>query len=337
MAETSEVVSAPVDSEPSFGMFKKRGARAKGNARRRLATPPQARSDDSSEEYSSEDESGRSIKRRKKNTGIVTGTSANYKSSGKDLSASTFDADRNASITSSNNATKQSNWYEQESNDALKSKSLLGSTRAMAKDPELPDGTYRGLSNQTSFIQRNPNAPTRAVGPVKAPTNVRTTTQTDYAPDVCKDYKQTGFCGFGDSCKFLHDRSDYKQGWQLDKEWESVTKGKKLQGTVVASANKNKGEEEDEDEEALLESIPFACIICKGDYKYPIITKCGHYFCENCALQRYRKDPSCAACGQGTNGVFNNAKKLKKLLERKRERELANGEESDEDGDDEDA
>lgn len=28
-------------------------------------------------------------------------------------------------------------------------------------------------------------------------------------PDICKDYKETGFCGFGDSCKFLHDRSDY--------------------------------------------------------------------------------------------------------------------------------
>ncbi len=42
---------------------------------------------------------------------------------------------------------------------------------------------------------------TRNFGPVKAPANVRTITVTDFAPDVCKDYKQTGFCGFGDSCK----------------------------------------------------------------------------------------------------------------------------------------
>ena len=24
-----------------------------------------------------------------------------------------------------------------------------------------------------------------------------------------------------DSCKFLHDRSDYKSGWQLEREWEA--------------------------------------------------------------------------------------------------------------------
>lgn len=122
---------------------------------------------------------------------------------------------------------------------------------------------------------------------------------------------------------FLHSREDMKQGWQLDREWENVTKGKKnLGGTVVASANRDKAGEKDEDdeEEAMLEKIPFACVICKQSYREPIITRCGHYFCEPCALKRYRKDPTCAACGAGTNGVFNSAKRLKKSLERKRER-----------------
>ena len=50
------------------------------------------------------------------------------------------------------------------------------------------------------------------------------------------------------------------------------------------------------------------------------MTKCGHYFCEGCALGRYRKNPSCAACGAGTGGVFNGAKGLRRILERKRER-----------------
>ena len=137
-----------------------------------------------------------------------------------------------------------------------------------------------------------------------------------------QDYKQTGFCGFGDSCKFLHAREDYKQGWQLDREWENVTKGKKVPGgTKVASAIRDQWFEDGEDEDdALLEGIPFACIICREKYKDPIVTRCGHYFCEGCALKRYRKDPSCAACGSGTGGVFNVAKGLKKLLERKRER-----------------
>ena len=109
----------------------------------------------------------------------------------------------------------------------------------------------------------------------------------------------------------------------MDRDWEIQTNGKKLSGRVVSQrkgAGKTAEDEEDEDDEELLESIPFACIICRKDYKDPIITKCGHYFCESCALQRYRKNPSCAACGAGTGGVFNVAKKLNTLLAKKKER-----------------
>jgi RING finger protein 113A len=81
------------------------------------------------------------------------------------------------------------------------------------------------------------------------------------------------------------------------------------------------GGDGEEEEAAMLEGIPFVCIICREGYKAPVVTRCGHYFCEGCALKRYRRDPSCAACGAGTNGVFNAAKRLKKLLERKKERE----------------
>ncbi len=70
----------------------------------------------------------------------------------------------------------------------------------------------------------------------------------------------------------------------------------------------------------MLENIPFVCIICKESYKSPILTICGHYFCEPCALKRYRRDPSCTACGAGTNGLFNSAKRLQMLLDKKRER-----------------
>lgn len=300
-------------------IFKKRSAKGKSNFRKRAATPPQA-SDDSSAYSSSEDESGRKIKRRKKNTGVVTAFSRNNATSNADLTSTKYTAERSSTIKSSNDATKQSNWYDENATDALSSKNLLGSTRSAPVGES--DGTYKGLANATKFVQKNPDAPNRSIGPIKAPTNIRTITVTDFAPDVCKDYKQTGFCGFGDSCKYLHAREDYKAGWQLDKEWENVTKGKKtLGGTKVASANRNAADPEDsEEEDALLEGIPFACILCKENYKDPIITKCGHYFCESCALKRYRKDPSCAACGSGTGGVFNVAKNLKKLLDKKREK-----------------
>ncbi|PMD63329.1 uncharacterized protein K444DRAFT_523288 [Hyaloscypha bicolor E] len=310
-------METPQATEP-IAIFKKRSAKGKSSFRKRAATPPPASDSDSADYSSSEDESGHKIKRRKKNIGAVTASSKNNAASTSDLTSTIYSADRSTTIKSSNDATKQSNWYDENATDALSSKSLLGTTRAK---PEAAEGTYKGLANATSFIQKNPNAPTKVVGPVKAPTNIRTITVTDFAPDVCKDYKQTGFCGFGDSCKFLHAREDYKQGWQLDKEWENVTKGKKVTGgTKIASANRNAEEEDSGDDDAILEGIPFACIICKEKYKDPIVTKCGHYFCESCALKRYRKDPSCAACGAGTGGVFNVAKGLMKLLDKKRDR-----------------
>ncbi|KAH8907487.1 CCCH and RING finger protein [Coniochaeta sp. PMI_546] len=293
--------------------FKKRGAKAKANIRKREATPPPANDSDSSDFSSSEDETGHRVKRRKRNTAVVGASSKDTTSKRSDWGVGPAEVDRSIPITDSNDATKQSNWYEK---DESGSKSIK--IKPADGDRVGPDGTYKGLANQTSYIEKNPDRQSKTVGPVKAPTNIRTITVTDFAPDVCKDYKNTGFCGFGDACKFLHAREDYKQGWQLDKEWETVTKGKKnLGGTVVASADRSKKNEDDDDED-IPEEIPFACIICGGPYKSPIVTRCGHYFCEPCALQRYRRDPSCAACGSGTQGVFNAAKKLQKILEKKK-------------------
>ncbi|KAK3944004.1 hypothetical protein QBC46DRAFT_376061 [Diplogelasinospora grovesii] len=328
--------STPESRAPAapVAIFKKRGAKAKANIRKRDSTPPPAAvvASDDDDFSSSEDESGPRTKRIKTKASVTASSNDQPAHRTKDLYTTTFVADKRfSSRAAADDATKQSNWYDDPvAGNSSSDKETTGeSIRATSKThngdrdtaSRVPDGTYKGLANQAKYIERNPNAPKRTVGPVKAPTNIRTITITDMAPDVCKDYKQTGFCGFGDSCKFLHAREDYKHGWQLDKEWETVTKGKKaLGGTIVASVDRksNEGEEDDDAEAAMLENIPFACIICKGPYQSPVMTRCGHYFCESCALKRYRKDPSCAACGAGTNGVFNSAKRLQKLLEKKR-------------------
>lgn len=337
MSDMTDNSSAALKMPEAQPLFKKRGGKT-SNIRKRPATPPSASSDESGY-TSSEDEEGPQIKRRRRVGGVTASSAIASKANVDELAASKFVADKSGEIKSTNDATKQSNWFDESSKDALSAKELLGTTRAKPNTSnEVPnDGTYKGASNYQSFVQKNPNAPSRQVGPVKAPTNIRTITVTDFAPDVCKDYKQTGFCGFGDSCKFLHAREDYKQGWELDKDWEIGTKGKKrgAAGNDKASAREDAGSDEDD---AALEGIPFACIICKKPYTSPVITKCGHYFCEKCALQRYRKSPSCAACGAGTGGVFNGAKGLKRLLEKKRDRAkqkrekaVANGEEIDDD------
>lgn len=167
-------------------VFKKRGAKAKANIRKRAATPPPADSD-SSDYSSSEDEAGQRIKRRRKDkSGNVTTSTKTSAAADADLGATVFKADRSVPITDSNDATKRSNWFDAEDMDSLSTKNLLGTTRS-AQQQEPPDGKYKGLANKPSFIQKNPDAPSRTVGPVKAPTNIRTITITDFAPDVCKD------------------------------------------------------------------------------------------------------------------------------------------------------
>ena len=192
MADTDAAV-------PPVAVFKKRGAKAKANLRKRPATPPPASDSDDSDYTSSADESGQRVKRRRKTAAAVAAASSRDHTAAAaattELSATVFAADRGRDLGSSNDATKQTNWFDEASE--LSSKNLLGSTRAMRpKGDDLPDGSYRGLANQTSFIQRNPNAPTRTVGPIKAATNIRTITITDMAPDVCTDYKKTGMFFF---------------------------------------------------------------------------------------------------------------------------------------------
>lgn len=170
------------------------------------------------------------------------------------------------------------------------------------------DKIYRGINNYQKFIKPKDttmgNASSGMVrkGPIRAPEHLRATVRWDYQPDICKDYKETGFCGFGDSCKFLHDRSDYKHGWQIERELEEGRYG----------ANDDENYEVSSDEE----DLPFKCFICRESFKNPIITKCRHYFCEACALQHYRKSKRCYVCNTQTNGVFNPAKELMAKMEK---------------------
>ena len=129
------------------------------------------------------------------------------------------------------------------------------------QDGEIDDGLYRGAANYLPTINKRSDVLDNKMktGPIRATANVRTITLVDYQPDVCKDYKETGFCGYGDSCKFLHDRGDYLAGWQLDK---------------LDPATNAPDQEEEEEEE-----VPFACLICRNQFTEPVVTKCGHYFC----------------------------------------------------------
>lgn len=189
MAEASgAAAAASADVEIPATLFKKRGAGAESNTRKKKIAP-RSEDEDDSHDSASDNETGQGIKRRRKGAGIISASSANNANQSttniKLSSASTVAADRSAAITGSDDATKQSNWFDEQGE-----KSRPGQTGAATTNR-----TYKELAHQTSFIQKNPNAPTpKSIGPQKAPSNVRTITLTDYAPDVCKDWKQTGYC-----------------------------------------------------------------------------------------------------------------------------------------------
>jgi len=179
------------------------------------------------------------------------------------------------------------------------------------------DGVYRGMSGYTDFIEKKESMQPKGLrgikaGPVKAAANVRMTSRFDYQPDLCKDYKETGYCGFGLACKFMHDRGDYKSGWQLEKEWDDKEKARResrASGKGDADKKENYEVEDGEDDE-----IPFACFICRKPFTNPVVTRCKHYYCESCALSHHRKSNKCFICNEPTNGIFNIPKKLVEKL-----------------------
>lgn len=168
------------------------------------------------------------------------------------------------------------------------------------------DKVYRGLNNYAQYYKKEGTAQGNASsgmvrkGPIRAPAHLRATVRWDYQPDICKDYKETGYCGFGDSCKFLHDRSDYKAGWQLELDHAAQQRGE-------AESDEDDAKYEIHSDE---ETLPFKCFICRNSFENPVVTKCKHYFCEKCALENYKKSQRCIICSQQTNGIFNPAKEL---------------------------
>ena len=76
------------------------------------------------------------------------------------------------------------------------------------------------------------------------------------------------------------------------------------------------GDAEESDEE-IEDDLPESCAICGTHWmnaKFPVVTACGHYFCERCALQHNGKENTCFQCGKDTGGTFNAAKDILKRV-----------------------
>ena len=97
-------------------------------------------------------------------------------------------------------------------------------------------------------------------------------------------------------------------GWQLDK--------------LAENPQKRVEDVEDSDSE---EDVPFACLICRKNFTNPVVTRCGHYFCSDCAIRRFTKTPKCIACGAQTGGIFNRADKILAKMKKKKTKKIGEG------------
>jgi RING finger protein 113A len=72
---------------------------------------------------------------------------------------------------------------------------------ATQNGPDAPmSGVYKGLNSYTKFSRAVEPAELGGIakrsgtqGPIRAPAFIRTTSRFDYQPNICKDYKETGF------------------------------------------------------------------------------------------------------------------------------------------------
>lgn len=159
-------------------------------------------------------------------------------------------------------------------------------TNIIRRAPKKPAATVKD-----DLEERNESRPVAAFLPAptsrdsNTPAANRWSVRIDYAPDVCKDYLETGYCGFGDSCKFLHDRGDYKLGWQIDAEQPSA----EIDYSILLASS----------------SIESGCGICgQGDDLSVIrlLPECGHRFCKACILGRLKAKLRCPTCGVPVKG-----------------------------------
>lgn len=206
----------------------------------------------------------------------------------------------------------------------VEASSESGSGQPSQKDLATSSNEYLPIKSTV-----NPTRNKFLAGPIRAPTNIRTTARFDYQPDICKDYKDTGFCGFGDTCIYLHDRGDTMSGWQLEQAWQKKQESKKQQQERQMEAFLNgtsatgDGDSDDGNLAAVGDDgLPFACHLCRGAFDEPIITPCGHYFCQSCLQKQIQNsnDSKCPICQKETHGVMNQPTKLiakkRKLLGR---------------------
>ena len=134
------------------------------------------------------------------------------------------------------------------------------------------------------------------------------TTIMEFQPDICKDWKETGTCSFGDECIYLHDRGTYLEGWNAGKDGD----------------HHNAEDVRSEDgPTSQAPRLPFACFLCRSKFlalvakdtqRRFVVTPCNHYFCEECVLAHTTQDATqygkCPQCDRRIGAAYADAQRL---------------------------
>lgn len=233
--------------------------------------------------------SGKDVKRRKLEVGLITNEAENKTSDDETIKS-------NDETTKSEDEVDKRKTPLSKDDKEVKPTTLLSSNNVSESDDEEEEN---GDNTITTFLNKRKQV--GSSGQIKQSKNLHSTVLIDYQPDICKDYAKTGYCGYGDNCKFLHSREDFKSGWKINKDW------------IQEEENDDDGIDERIKD---IKDIPFKCVICEDDYKNPVVTPCEHYFCRKCFSQNIKDTGSskCVICGENTHGTAKIATKLQSLL-----------------------
>ena len=219
-------------------------------------------------------------------------------------------------LSNKNDAFRENEENTDVSNDIMAQRLRQIEKSKLVQEGKSDSKVFTGASETTLFLNKSERDIARAkftgsLGPLRAPTNVRLSCRFDYAMGICKDWKETGYCGYGDSCIFMHDRGDYKTGWELEQEWEEEKRRELL-------AKQGLLENDEESDYEVKEEDNDICQICNGEVSNAVQLLCKHVFCEECALQRMKKSNKCKECGKDSKGIMNPfTKKAEKKAEKK--------------------
>lgn len=121
----------------------------------------------------------------------------------------------------------------------------------------------------------------------------------DYGQDICKDYYETGFCGFGDSCKFIHTRLEQKSTWELEREFIKL-QNEKLNST--SSVDVDVDVKKEMESKKIVERKCSLCLREPPNIPF-LLAPCNHLFCEDCYMMDMDEENiSCPDCGFDLTG-----------------------------------